>query len=154
MCHHHYLRFVSNHLYHFKPLALIFAGPMYVRSSNSSSTKVCLCLYTCGSTRFVHLQCVYIKGTSETIQQNDSRTVLSPIYIRTVTQLNLCTRDAGTPTIRFNMADPEIVFLALRHRCSGQQSLRILAVLRRCSSRRKLLLVLILSTFLMHVMTE
>ena len=91
------------------------------------------------------------ENSSETILHNDSRIVLSPVYIRTVAQLKLCTRDAGTPTMRFNMA---VVFLALRHRCSGQQSLKRLAVLRRRSTRRKVLLFLILSTFLMCVMTE
>ena len=52
------------------------------------------------------------------------------------------------------MVDLEVVFLALRRRCSGQQSLRRLAVLRCRSTRRKVLLVFILSTFLMRVMTE
>ena len=94
------------------------------------------------------------ENSSETILYNDSIIVLSPVYIRTVAQLKLCTRDAGTPTMRFNMADPEVVFLALRRRCSGQQSLKRLAVLRRRSTRRKVLLFLILSTFLMCVMTE
>ena len=42
----------------FQATGVDFAGPLYVKSSNAGSTKVWLCLYTCCSTRAVHLDLV------------------------------------------------------------------------------------------------
>ena len=42
----------------FQATGVDFAGPLYVKSSNTGSTKVWLCLYTCCSTRAVHLDLV------------------------------------------------------------------------------------------------
>ena len=44
----------------FSNTGLDFAGPLYIKDNQSSGNtcKICICLFTCASTRALHLECV------------------------------------------------------------------------------------------------